>query len=241
MDRVHKGSQLLLQDSAENDDLGKLKAWGRLYLDAGGDLPSLPSEDLESVRRYYELITSQESHTVDWNRDDADRIVNLQQVVETTLLEREQQQTPRKLVDSDIVPSVTASETPVVEPPVSQSYQDRVAAAAEPLIMRLRAGEAVTADDFFALPLFEDVGSWESEFEACCESMLQTSQADVSMEQAAGAAFDFALVPFPVAVALYTLQAIGGFPAKICWGMLLMLVCWQARGFLSEVFQSWHT
>ena len=45
------------------------------------------------------------------------------------------------------------------------------------------------------------------------------------MEEAATMHFDYRMVPFPIAVALYMAEQLGGLPAKIMWSCLLMMVC----------------
>eukprot|EP00974_Lingulodinium_polyedra_P046097 4418804-Lingulodinium_polyedra.AAC.1 len=44
------------------------------------------------------------------------------------------------------------------------------------------------------------------------------------MEDAAAEAFDYRSVPFPLAVALYMADAVGGLPPKMMWSMLMMMV-----------------
>lgn len=105
--------------------------------------------------------------------------------------------------------------------------------AAEPLLSRLRGNGSITADDLFALPLGDepkDVALFEKEVEFCHSCMLCTNELpDLFMEQAALLPFDYALVPFPIAVALYILEKIGGLNAKLTWSIFITTLCWQAH------------
>ena len=106
--------------------------------------------------------------------------------------------------------------------------------AADPLVKKLRRSEAVTVDDFVALPLFsQEVNEalFSKELEAAQSALHGMSRSSLSMEDAANIDFDYGLLPFPVAVAMYVMEAVGGFPAKMMWSILSMLVCWQAAGF----------
>ena len=58
-----------------------------------------------------------------------------------------------------------------------------------------------------------------------CEAMLkQIASQNLFMEAEAQEPFDYRLVPFPLAVALYVLDAVGALPPKMTWSLVMMLV-----------------
>ena len=202
-------------------------------MEDGTELPELKLSEWcdpthqQALQRYYDTLHSQ----LDWNVWDSERVLKVGAWVEEILLKVQEQMKPPSPIVSRAAAQMasdvgeTAEET---TPP--SSFLDLVKESAEPFVAKMRSGEMVTKDDFFALPLLSESAPFDLQLQACKESMVQTSQTVVSMETAASEPFDYALVPFPLAVMLYALEATGGFPAKMCWAVIMMLVCWQAEG-----------
>ena len=108
-----------------------------------------------------------------------------------------------------------------------QDFCAAVASIGDQFAYKLRLDQKLSARDFMFLPLDGPPGAHVNQVSSvdACEAMLkQIASQNLRMESEAQEPFDYRLVPFPLAVALYVLDAVGALPPKMTWSMVMMLV-----------------